>query len=166
MRRIKCRSTEPQKAHSLSFSTLEGVLQGLPADQMRSLLQASTVLNCRAGDTLLREGEAGREMFLILDGMARTSHDNGIGGASHSSMLGKGEVFREMALVSLARRHITVKAVTELEVLVISQDFLNRAMKSLPDVAMRLLYNLSGVLCQKLLDVTQNKHRKDPGGKY
>ncbi len=130
------------------------LLQGLNEEQVRALLNAGTVLKCRAGDTLLREDEPGHEMFLILEGMARMSRSRSGGRECLIGMAGKGEVFGEMALASRHGRSATVKAETDMQVLVISQDFLHRAMKSLPEVAMRLLYNLNGVLCDKLLNTT------------
>ena len=51
---------------------------------------------------------------------------------------------------------VAVVAETEMQVLVISQEFLQQAMKALPEVAMRLLYNLNGVLCEKLQKTTKD----------
>jgi CRP-like cAMP-binding protein len=131
------------------------LLRGLGQEHLKALLQAGTVLRCRAGDTMLREGEAGHEMFLILDGVARFSQSKENGRESQIGIAGKGEIFGEIALMAKAKRNATVEALSDMQVLVISQDFLNRAMKSLPDIAMRLLYNLSHVLAQKLQVTTQ-----------
>jgi len=135
-------------------STSVAVLNGMTEDQVRALLQAGTVLECKAGDTLLREGEAGHEMFLILEGMARFTRRKENGSEWQAGLAGKGDVFGEVALVSRSKRTMSVEAVTQLKVLVISKEFLQRAMKALPEIAMRLLYNLSGVLSQKLSDTT------------
>lgn len=131
------------------------LLRGLDTEQLKTLQSAGTVLQCRAGDTLLREGEAGHEMFLILEGMARFSKRKDHDGESQIGLAGKGEVFGEIALVSKSKRSASVQAVTDLQVLVISQDFLQRAMKSLPEIALKLLFNLSHVLSQKLQATTQ-----------
>jgi CRP-like cAMP-binding protein/predicted GNAT family N-acyltransferase len=130
------------------------LLHGLTEAQIECLVADGTVLRCRAGDTVVREGEAGHEMFLVLDGMARFSKRSEAGVETPLGTLGKGEVFGEMALLSRTKRTASVQAVTELQVLVISQEFLQRAMKALPDIAMRLLFNLNGVLCEKLRKTT------------
>ena len=132
------------------------LMHGLSVEQVRALLGAGTVLRCRAGDTVLREGEAGHEMFLILEGVARISKCDGTGAGLTLGTLGAGEVFGEMALVSRIERTASVMAETEMRVLVISQEFLQRAMKALPEIAMRLLYNLNGVLCEKLQKTTKD----------
>jgi CRP-like cAMP-binding protein len=131
------------------------LLRGFSEEERRALLQAGTVLRCRAGDTLLREGEAGHEMFLILEGMARFAQHKENGSESQLGLAGQGEVFGEIALVSRAKRSASVQAVTDMQVLVISQEFLRRAMKSLPEIALKLLHNLSHVLAQKLQTTTQ-----------
>lgn len=131
------------------------VLEGMTEEQVRTLLQAGTVLECKAGDILLREGEAGHEMFLILEGMARFTRRKENGSEWQAGLAGKGDAFGEVALVSRSKRTMSVEAVTHLKVLVISKEFLQRAMKAMPEIAMRLLYNLSGVLSQKLSDTTQ-----------
>jgi len=135
-------------------STTVAVLQGMTEEQVRALLQAGTVLECKAGDTLLREGEAGHEMFLILEGMARFTRRKDNGSEWQAGLAGKGDIFGEVALVSRCKRTMTVEAVTTLKVLVISKEFLQRAMKALPEIAMRLLYNLSGVLAQRMQEST------------
>jgi GNAT superfamily N-acetyltransferase len=131
------------------------LLHGLSVEQVRALLAAGTVLRCRAGDTVLREGEAGHEMFLILEGVARISKRDATGAGLSLGTLVAGEVFGEMALVSRVERTASVVAETEMQVLVISQEFLHRAMKALPDIAMRMLYNLNGVLSEKLHKTTK-----------
>jgi CRP-like cAMP-binding protein len=132
------------------------LLRGFSEEERRALLQAGTVLRCRAGDTLLREGEAGHEMFLVLEGLARFSQAAPEGGReSQIGLAGQGEVFGEIALVARTKRSASVQAVTDLQVLVISQEFLHRAMRSRPDLALKLLYNLSHVLAQKLQTTTQ-----------
>ena len=132
------------------------LLQGLSVAQVQVLLQSGSVLKCRAGDTLLREGEAGHEMFLILEGLAQFTRRMEDGSETVLRTQGKGEVFGEIALLGQTKRTASVVAATDLQVLVISQEFLQRAMRALPDVAIRLLYNLSAVLCDKLRTVTND----------
>ena len=134
------------------------LFQGLTAEQVRALLDAGVVLQCRAGDRLIREGEAGDEAFLVLSGTVRIYRKNDHGGEHLIGLQSEGEVFGELALVSRTLRTATVEAVTDAQLLVITKDFLLRAMKNQPDIASRLLFNLSGVLCLKLKETTQRWH--------
>jgi CRP-like cAMP-binding protein len=132
------------------------LLHGLTPAHIECLVEAGTVLRCRGGDTVLREGEPGHEMFLILEGLAHFSKQGADGAETPLRTLGSGEVFGEIALFSRIRRTASVRAVTDLQVLVISQEFLRRAMRAMPEIAMKLLYNLNAVLCERL-DRTTNE---------
>lgn len=126
------------------------LLVGFTADQFQRLLSAGTVLECRAGETFLREGDEGHEMFLISEGTVRIVGKKAAGGEALIAMLGAGESFGELALVSRFKRKATVHAMTDLKVLVISQDFLLSLMESMPDIAIKLLCNLVFLLGDKL----------------
>lgn len=130
------------------------LLQGFTEEQVQKLLMAGTILHCHAGDRLLNEGEAGHEMFLIIEGRARIIINQG-SAEFVIALLAEGEAFGEGALVTRGRRSATVEAASELKVLVISQEFLRSAMRALPDLAMRLLFNLSVLLSDKLHDTSR-----------
>jgi CRP-like cAMP-binding protein/predicted GNAT family N-acyltransferase len=131
------------------------LLNGFSPDQIQKLLMAGTVLQCRAGDELLREGEAGHEMFLIIEGTARITAAKAGAEESLIGLLAAGETFGELALVSRAMRSASIRAQTDMQVLVISQEFLQSAMRAMPDVAIKLLYNLAAVLGDKLRATTE-----------
>lgn len=126
------------------------LLEGFTPEQSRQLLMSGTVLQCKAGDRLLREGEAGHEMFLLIEGSAHVMKNWNGDKEAIMETLNPGEIFGELALLSKTKRNATVQAATDLQVLVISQDFLQSAMRCMPDIAMKLLFNLASLLCVKL----------------
>ncbi|MBK8091502.1 MAG: GNAT family N-acetyltransferase [Verrucomicrobiaceae bacterium] len=130
------------------------LLNGFTPQQTQSLLQAGTVLQLRAGDLIIQENEAGHEMFLVLEGVLSLTCSQIEGGQKEIARLGSGQIFGELALVSKARRNASVQAITNAKVLVISREFLQRAMKALPETAILFLYNLCQVLAGKLRDTT------------
>ncbi len=130
------------------------LLQGLSTEQIQRLIIEGAVMQCKAGDTLLREGEAGHEMFLVLQGMARFLVSTPDGSQAFLGTASSGEVFGEVALVTKSSRTATVQAVTDLDVLVITQDFIRRAMKALPEIALTMLLNLSVLLGVRLKNTT------------
>ncbi|GAC1409083.1 MAG: hypothetical protein NVSMB57_01350 [Actinomycetota bacterium] len=68
---------------------------------------------CEAGEAVLREGDAGRQAFILIEGVATvTVHGHPV------ARLGPGEFIGEMALLDLAPRSATVTAVTPLRLLV------------------------------------------------
>ena len=66
------------------------------------------------GQVLMREGETGREMFLIASGSARVERGGQVVGE-----YGPGSVLGEMALVSEGTRNATVTAVGPVKALVV-----------------------------------------------
>ena len=58
--------------------------------------------------------------------------------------------FGEIALFSESRRTADVVAAEDSEVLVVTQEFIERSMKALPDVVSKLLLNLTQILCDRL----------------
>jgi small-conductance mechanosensitive channel/CRP-like cAMP-binding protein len=83
-----------------------------------------------AGETVLREGDTGREFYLVRRGRVevragdRVIHD-----------LGPGEFFGEMAMLTGSARHATVVAVDETEVFEIGEALFTDVLKSEPRVA-------------------------------
>lgn len=138
--------------HSLAeqlFATGIPLFRGISTADTEKVIQASTVLKCKTGDHIVRRGDVGNEMFLILSGAAevrRDAHERSYTIAT----LGEGEIFGEMAFLSSWPRTASIVAIADMEVLVLSQHFLKKLMKTLPETAMQVLFNLSLVLCSRL----------------
>jgi CRP-like cAMP-binding protein len=80
-----------------------------------------------AGETIIREGEAGEEFFLISDGevdVVRADHE--------VARLGRGEFFGEVALISGEPRNATVVASEPLDTFVLGKSDFQAAVVSSP----------------------------------
>ena len=129
------------------------LFQGLSEEQARTLLKTGTVLSCEPGDRLVGEGEPQQELFVVLEGVAEVwrQHDDH---RLSLALLQRGAVFGEMGFLGRARRSADVIAVTPMQVLVLTQAFLNRSIRHQPDAAALLLRNLSMVLAERLAQTT------------
>lgn len=94
-----------------------------------------------AGFVLCREGEAGREAFVIVDGEATVT----IGGRQIGA-LGPGDVAGEMALLDHGPRVATVIAATPVTVLALSVREFAGLIDAAPPAAHRMLVQLGGRL--------------------
>jgi len=133
-------------------NSLQGTLplfDGLEADDIQRFLGMSTTIKCNPGDILIRPGDIGDEMFVILSGAVevKSSLDDD---AVLLRILGDGQIFGEMAFVSHTPRTAAVVAASELEVLILTQTFLNKAIKNMPEITASVLLNLSTILCERL----------------
>lgn len=91
-----------------------------------------------AGKVLIRQGEPGRECFVIVDGRA-TASIRGKG----SYPLTAGACFGEMSLLDSDLRSATVKADTDMRLLVLGSRQFSRLVTSVPTVALRVMASLA-----------------------
>jgi len=80
------------------------------------------------GEAIVRQGQVGREMYVILQGEVEIS----AAGAGAVARLGAREVFGERALLEDTPRNATVRAVRASDVLVMSRSDVRAMAKSLP----------------------------------
>jgi hypothetical protein len=130
------------------------LLNGLSFAEAKQMLGRATVLNLEAGERLVRAGDLGSEMFLLLSGAAEARAPGP--GAKRIAAFRPGALFGEIAFLSALPRSADVVATMDSEVLVLTQDVLQRIMQAQPAVAARLLFNLSLILCQRLRDSTKS----------
>lgn len=91
-----------------------------------------------AGKVLVREGAAGAEFFVIVDGQA----DVTMRGAKVAT-LGPGQFFGDLALLDRAPRNATVTAKTPMELVVLGQREFAALIDEVPGFAHKLLAGLA-----------------------
>ena len=108
---------------------------------LQRIAQIADQLDLRAGKVLIREGERGREFFVIVSGEVDV-HRKG----RKVTTLGPGSFVGEMALLSKAPRSATVTAVTPVDVLVIT----DRAFLDLLDRMPELWLKVARALAERV----------------
>jgi CRP/FNR family cyclic AMP-dependent transcriptional regulator len=97
------------------------------------------------GKELTREGERGREFFVILDGEADVTQQG-----KRIRQLGKGDFLGEIALVTKQPRTATVTATSSLRVLVITDRDFARLLRDSPEIGQGVLEALGERLAADL----------------
>jgi cAMP-dependent protein kinase regulator len=108
------------------------------AKGLRSIIQAATEVDVRAGKVLVSEGEWGREMYVIQRGTAEVTRDG-----RRLRELVPGDFFGEMAFLSPAPRTATVTARSDMRVMVLDSRAMGGVLESEPAVARRLLQTMA-----------------------
>jgi CRP/FNR family transcriptional regulator, cyclic AMP receptor protein len=108
---------------------------------LKRIAQITDQLDLRAGKVLIREGERGREFFVIASGEVEVRRKG-----RKIATLGPGSFVGEMALLSKAPRSATVTAVTPLDVLVIT----DRAFLDLLDKVPELWLKVARALAERV----------------
>lgn len=125
------------------------LFEDMSDDEVSTFLRSGAVLTLQPGDKIIRQGDVGDEMYVILSGVAEATGSKGHQEYS-LAIMDKGQVFGEVAFVSKTVRSADVTALTRMKVLVISKGFLMRAMRKQPELTAKVLLNLSLILAKRL----------------
>lgn len=119
------------------------VLAVLPREVLRTLA-AQVVSRLYADNELIvRQGDVDSELFLIVRGEVRVLLGRTGGSTAEVRRLGPGQIFGELAFMTGEPRTATVGSVTECEVLVVTREAFQEALKSCPEAAERISRILS-----------------------
>lgn len=108
------------------------------AHQIDHLLRVADEINIPAGTTFIREGEMGRELFIIVDGTAEVTR-----GGAPVTRLTRNEFVGELSVLRHAPRNATVTAQSDLDVLVLRANALEPLLEDIPGLAKALLYDVA-----------------------
>ncbi len=94
---------------ALERVALEGLhaFDGLDPEETRECIARSNIIECDAGDRVLKQGGSSHNLFLVLDGTLEVRHDG-----RFINVLGPGDVFGEMAFLLDLPRQSDVYAAT------------------------------------------------------
>ena len=106
--------------------------------ELTTIGRASDEVRVAAGKTIVEEGQTGHEFFLILEGTASVSRKG-----RKVATLGPGDYFGELALLDRGPRNATVKADTDMEVLVLGQREFSGVLDEVPTIAHKLLASMA-----------------------
>jgi predicted RND superfamily exporter protein len=129
------------------------IFKGLSQGDIKRVAVLGAIREIPAGASIIAEGEAGRNMYVLLGGSAevrRRGSDRVIG------TVGKGEVVGEMSFLTGASRSASVIATRRVEALEINAGALDRVRRRFPRVAAKVFFNISQVLSLRLRDTTGN----------
>jgi CRP-like cAMP-binding protein len=102
--------------------------------ELRTISKFAQPVAVKAGTTVCDEGDVGQTFYIILSGKASV-----IRNGRKVAELGPGEYFGELALLDRLPRSATVKALTDMELLVISQKDFNKLLMDSPSLTRKLL---------------------------
>ncbi|MBM2812173.1 MAG: regulatory subunit of cAMP-dependent protein kinase [Chloroflexi bacterium] len=120
------------------------IFKGIPADRLRQLAERGRPRTFRRDEPLMRQGELGHTMHVILAGQVAVERSHpAIVHPIQLSNLGVGEVVGEMGLLDGEPRSATVTAVEQTETLEVERHDLEEVIIQYPAVSVALLRVLS-----------------------
>lgn len=120
---------------------------GFDDDEAERCIARSNIIECGAGDRVLKKGGTARNIFVVLSGTLEVRDDDRVLG-----VLSAGDAFGEMAFLLERPRTFDVDAATDgVRVLSLSEGALRKMIAEDPTVAAKLLLNISKMLCVRLI---------------
>jgi CRP-like cAMP-binding protein len=133
-----------QVAAALSQFTRERLLSNLMVTsplfrpfsrtQQRDLLRRFTAHDVATGTAIIRQGDEGRGLFVVLTGDVDVSSTDPAGVTTPLATLRAGDVFGEMSLVRGGPTSATVMAASATTVLYLARDYVERIVAAVPEI--------------------------------
>src|SRR6266446_1777895 len=127
---------------------------GLRPSQARIVVLMGELRHFAPGATIVRRGEIGEEMYVMIGGKTEVFVGEGAG-RQRINELERGDVFGEMGLVRHAERTADVVAAGDVDVLALDEHFLRRIKSRYPRIASQVFLNLTRLLSDHLQRTTE-----------
>jgi CRP/FNR family transcriptional regulator, cyclic AMP receptor protein len=114
------------------------LFSGLSKRELEEVASLADEIDLRDGKELTRQGKAGREFFVLLEGSADVTKDD-----RRINQLGDGDFFGEIALISRSPRTATVTATSPVRALVITDRSFRRLLEDSPQIQLKVLEALA-----------------------
>lgn len=111
---------------------------------VRRVIQAASEIDEPAGTVLVREGDLGRELYILVGGTARVSR-----GGRKIAEMGPGDFFGELAFLSHAPRSATVTSTSDTRLMILGPRELEVLISQEPRIGIKML----GVVAKRLREV-------------
>jgi predicted GNAT family N-acyltransferase len=125
------------------------LLDDLDGDEKEFLFLAAGHEDVATGESVLRKGEGGTAMYLVLDGAIEV-RDERRGQVRVLGTLGAGQLFGEAAFLMNTPRSADVVAITDTHLVVLDQPAFAKLSAQHPAVALKVMRNLCRTLCLRL----------------
>ncbi len=113
--------------------------------ELLRVMQVAEVLGYEPDQIVVREGDRGDELFIVLAGAVQISRGDAV-----LSEIGPGEHFGEMALIRAMPRSATVTAVEKAELIALRRADFFEILRKEHELAVKLLWQFLGVFADRL----------------
>ncbi len=117
------------------------IFAGCSDDQLRDITRLLTPVDVKAGTTLARQGDYGKEFFVIIEGTAAVLRDG-----VELAKLGAGDVVGEVSIIDGGQRTATVVADTDMLVEVATHPEFAGLLDRAPEIAVKMLPALAAMV--------------------
>lgn len=126
------------------------LFHGMQPWQVKKIMLVSKIHTINPGNVIVRQGDTGDEMFILLEGNAEVWQNHPDGTRKNVRSLSAGEIFGEIALVSRVERTADVVARENCRILALNWEGIDHIAGVFPRISTKLFRNLSTIVSNKL----------------
>lgn len=128
------------------------LFEGLGDKDLRKVFSLGMSRECRAGTSIVVEGQKGGKLHILVDGRAEVwkSTKGGLGREKRLAKLGQGAVFGEMSVFDRAPYSATVRAAEDCTVYVIDGKTFKEFLRKNPGIAFKFFTTLMTLMANRL----------------
>lgn len=156
---VRVEGSESDKARARRLAQKREILakmqlfSRLTERELLRVMQAAEIREFKPGDVIMKEGDKGDELFIVLSGKVAV-----VRGEATLAHLGPGEHVGEMALIRAVPRSASVLAEVDTEMVVIKRSDFFEILRREHELAIKFLWQFLGVLADRL-DATSRELR-------
>lgn len=153
--RVQVDTTDAGQTRAQELNRKVEVLRQMPLfrhltyKEILRVLSVTKVVDFNTGDEILREGQPGDDLFILLKGKVRLHKDG-----AFVTQLGPGTHFGEMALIDKRPRSVSASVEDRTRALVLRRQEFNEIIRNEPRLSVKLLWSFVQVLAQRLRKTT------------
>jgi small-conductance mechanosensitive channel/CRP-like cAMP-binding protein len=151
----------PAEATALACLRRNPLFRVLSSEQQGQLIASSSRVHFGPGEAIVREGDGGDSLFLLMEGKVAVIKRGADGTDVPVRELEAGEVFGEMTLFLDAPRSTTVRALRECALLQVNRECLSQLIASNPSLLEELAEQVEGRLDE--LKAIGSRSQRDTG---
>ena len=136
--------------YMLQWRHAAALIEDLTVEEADTLGTLMPRLHARAGQTLIREGEVGDWMLLVLSGTVDVYKTSESGGMSRLAVIMQGTAVGEMSMLDAAPRNATCVAIEDVQAGVLTRTMIAHLIQDHPAIGAKLLVKLTQLLAQRL----------------
>ncbi|MGH3072774.1 MAG: cyclic nucleotide-binding domain-containing protein [Gaiellaceae bacterium] len=137
-----------QLGHNTKIDLIKGVplFSSASKQELAEIASIADEIDLPEGRVLIREGDSGREFFVLINGSAEVER-----GGKKVATIGPGDFFGEIALITKTPRNATITTTSSVRALVITDRAFRQLLDHSPQIAIGVLTALADRLAPTTL---------------
>ncbi|KWT92662.1 acetate/propionate family kinase [Candidatus Magnetominusculus xianensis] len=136
-----------------AFLTSTHYFSDLSDSELNTLIEASTVEECRPGQKIVSRGQPGRFLFVLITGKAEVNFTDTLGAKLFSATLKSGDVFGEMSIMTGEPEAADVVAVEPSQYIAAPRDMFSQVIVGNPAA----LHKIAALITKRMTQKEQNE---------